>query len=244
MVTKPAFPGICAFPLTGNSERSQLSGWDIFKNFTPKNLWVRAVKSFLLSLFFCLYWVILLWSGQFYTINYVERQLSLSPYLFVRPAGEAHRHAGKGEGAGLHSVKKKTKLLSYLRNIHNRVTAERPSRCQIIGTQYSGDYSILINPPDHGAIHKVNQPKLIHSDAWKESKKDSQKLMAAWHEEQYIWRHSKWMRGELGMLESWLSRALNWQHSMEGTFQCNSEIPAHSWKRAWHSVNCWNEKVS
>lgn len=107
MVTKPAFPGICAFPLTGNSERSQLSGWDIFKNFTPKNLWVRAVKSFLLSLFFCLYWVILLWSGQFYTINYVERQLSLSPYLFVRPAGEAHRHAGKGEGAGLHSVKKK-----------------------------------------------------------------------------------------------------------------------------------------
>lgn len=36
-------------------------------------------------------------------------QLSLSPYLFVRPTGEGHRHADKGESVGLHSVKNKTK---------------------------------------------------------------------------------------------------------------------------------------
>lgn len=37
-------------------------------------------------------------------------QLSWSPYLFVRPAGEADRHAAKGEGVGLNPVKTKLNL--------------------------------------------------------------------------------------------------------------------------------------
>lgn len=59
-----------------------------------------------------------------------------------------------------------TKLSPYLRNIHDRITAEGPGRGKIIGTQQGRDDPILINASDHGAIHEVNQPGLVHCDAY------------------------------------------------------------------------------
>lgn len=59
-----------------------------------------------------------------------------------------------------------TQLSPHLRNIHDRITAERPGRGQVIGAQEGGDDPILVNASDHGAIHEVNQPRLVHRDAW------------------------------------------------------------------------------
>lgn len=58
------------------------------------------------------------------------------------------------------------KLFPYLRDIHDRITAEGPGRGKIIGAQQGRDDPILINASDHGAIHEVNQTGLVHCDAW------------------------------------------------------------------------------
>lgn len=54
-----------------------------------------------------------------------------------------------------------------LADVHAGVTAERPDRGQIVGFYQSGDDAILIHLTDHRGIHKVHQPILIHSDAWR-----------------------------------------------------------------------------
>ena len=54
----------------------------------------------------------------------------------------------------------------YLRNIHDRIAAQGPGWGKIVGAQQSGDDPILINASDHGAVHEVDQPGLVHRDAW------------------------------------------------------------------------------
>lgn len=157
---KPDFPGICIYPLTGDSESSQFCGWDTFKNLTPRNLWVGAVKCFLLSLQGNSF---MIWSVLYHKL--CRNAILLDPLPLCQICWGSTQTCREGWRSRLTFCKNKTKSLSYLRNVHNRVTAERPSRCQVIGTQHSGDDPILINPPDHGAIHKVNQSKLVHGDA-------------------------------------------------------------------------------
>jgi hypothetical protein len=57
-------------------------------------------------------------------------------------------------------------MSSHLRNLHDGVTAEGPGRGEVIGAQQSGDDSILINTSDHGAVHEINEPKLVHCNSW------------------------------------------------------------------------------
>ena len=55
---------------------------------------------------------------------------------------------------------------SHLRNVHDRVTAEGPGRGEGIGAQQGGDDAILVDTSDHGAIHEINEPKLVHCNSW------------------------------------------------------------------------------
>ena len=55
---------------------------------------------------------------------------------------------------------------SHLGHIHAGVTAQGPGRAEIVGAQQGGDDPILINASDHGAVHEIDQPRLVHCDAW------------------------------------------------------------------------------
>lgn len=55
---------------------------------------------------------------------------------------------------------------SHLSHIHAGVTAQWPDSCEVIGPQQGGDYSILVDLPDHGGINEVHEPVLIHGNAW------------------------------------------------------------------------------
>lgn len=54
---------------------------------------------------------------------------------------------------------------SYLRDVHHSITAERSGRGQVIESQKGGDDTILINPANHGPIHKEDYAVLIHGNA-------------------------------------------------------------------------------
>lgn len=77
-----------------------------------------------------------------------------------RPAGcpGEDKHADPGP--------QQTKPSPYLRDIHHRVTAQGPGRAEIVGAQQGGDDPVLINASDHGAVHEIDQPRLVHCDAW------------------------------------------------------------------------------
>lgn len=84
----------------------------------------------------------------------------------------------EGTGVQLQGSSRQS-FLFYLRNIHDRVTAEGPGRGKIIGAQQGGDDPILINASDHGAIHEVNQPRLVHRDAWEREAKTGSSALEA-----------------------------------------------------------------
>lgn len=54
---------------------------------------------------------------------------------------------------------------SYLRNVHHSVTAEGPGRGQVIEAQQDRDDTILVNPANHGPIHKEDYAILINCNA-------------------------------------------------------------------------------
>lgn len=57
---------------------------------------------------------------------------------------------------------------SYLRDVHHSITAERSGRGQVIEAQKCRDDTILINPANHGPIHKKDYAVLIHRNACRE----------------------------------------------------------------------------
>lgn len=62
---------------------------------------------------------------------------------------------------------------SYLRNVHDGVAAEGSGRGQVVEAQQSGDNAVLINPANHGPIHKEDYTVLIHRNAcrWVDSRR-------------------------------------------------------------------------
>lgn len=55
---------------------------------------------------------------------------------------------------------------SHLGHIHAGVTAQWPDSGEVIGPQQGGDYSVLVDLPDHGGINEVHKPVLVHGDTW------------------------------------------------------------------------------
>lgn len=55
---------------------------------------------------------------------------------------------------------------SHLGHIHAGVTAQWPDSGEVIGPQQGGDYSVLVDLPDHGGINEVHEPVLVHGDTW------------------------------------------------------------------------------
>lgn len=55
--------------------------------------------------------------------------------------------------------------ISHLIDVHAAVTGQRASRCQVIGTEESGDDAVLVHLSDCGAVNKINQAILVHGDA-------------------------------------------------------------------------------
>lgn len=53
----------------------------------------------------------------------------------------------------------------YLSDMHAGITGQRTSRCEVIRPQQGWDDAIPVYFPDHGTIHKVDEPVLIHSNA-------------------------------------------------------------------------------
>lgn len=53
----------------------------------------------------------------------------------------------------------------YLGDVHHRVTAQRSCRGQVIKAQQRGDDSVLIDSPNHGAIHKEDSAIFVDSDS-------------------------------------------------------------------------------
>lgn len=78
--------------------------------------------------------------------------------------------------------------LNHLVDVHAAVTRQGPSWRQIIGTQESGDDAVLVYLPDGGAVHKINQAILVHSDAcwhpagWSRREGRSERGNLWWHE--------------------------------------------------------------
>lgn len=66
---------------------------------------------------------------------------------------------------------------SYLRNVHHSVAAEGSGRGQVVEAQQSGDNAVLINPANHGPIHKEDYTVLIHRNAcrWVDSRQTERK---------------------------------------------------------------------
>ncbi len=56
----------------------------------------------------------------------------------------------------------------YLSDMHAGITGQRTSRCEVIRPQKCWDDAIPVYFPDHGTIHEVNEPVLIHSNAYVE----------------------------------------------------------------------------
>lgn len=56
-------------------------------------------------------------------------------------------------------------VLSHLIDVHAAVTSQRSGRCQVIGTEESGDDAVLVHLTDCGAVNKINQAILVHGDA-------------------------------------------------------------------------------
>lgn len=55
--------------------------------------------------------------------------------------------------------------LSHLIDIHAVVTGQRTCRCQVVGTEESGNDAVLVHLSDSGAIDEINQTVLVHGDA-------------------------------------------------------------------------------
>ena len=65
---------------------------------------------------------------------------------------------------------------SHLIDVHAVVTGQRASRCQVVGTEEGWYDAVLVDLPDCGAIDKINQAILVHSDAcWCEGVKGEKK---------------------------------------------------------------------
>lgn len=62
-------------------------------------------------------------------------------------------------------MKAKRGVSTDLADVHAGVTAERPDCGQIVGFYQSGNDAILIHLTDHGGVHEVHEPVLIHGDA-------------------------------------------------------------------------------
>ncbi len=56
----------------------------------------------------------------------------------------------------------------YLSNMHAGITGQRTSRCEVIRPQKCWDDAIPVYFPDHGTVHEVDEPVLIHSNAYVE----------------------------------------------------------------------------
>lgn len=61
--------------------------------------------------------------------------------------------------------------MTDLTDIHAGVTAQWTHSSEVIGSKQSRDDAILIHLPDHGGIHKVHKPILIHGNTWKKQTK-------------------------------------------------------------------------
>lgn len=55
----------------------------------------------------------------------------------------------------------------YLRDVHHSIAAEGSGRGQVIEAQQSRDDAVLINPTNHGPVHKEDYAVLIHRYSWK-----------------------------------------------------------------------------
>lgn len=55
--------------------------------------------------------------------------------------------------------------ISHLIDVHAVVAGQRASRCQVVGTEESWYDAVLVHLSDCGAIDKINQAILVHSDA-------------------------------------------------------------------------------
>lgn len=61
--------------------------------------------------------------------------------------------------------------VNHLIDVHAVVTCQRASRRQVVGSQESGDDAVLVHLSYCGAIHKINQAALVHSDTcWQEGR--------------------------------------------------------------------------
>lgn len=68
----------------------------------------------------------------------------------------------EGWGGGAHSC---TGTFCHLIYVHAVVAGQRSGRRQVVGTEERGDDAVLVHLSDGGAVHKVYQSVLAHSDA-------------------------------------------------------------------------------